>query len=414
MVSTDQSGDVAVCFDVAVIGGGPAGLMAAEAASAAGHRVAVFERMASVGRKFLLAGKGGLNLTHAEPFARFGTRFDERRLAPLLADFPPTAIRDWAAGLGIPTIIGSSSRVFPEDYKSAPLLRRWLARLRARGVTLHMRHHWEGSLDPAALTFATPTGPRVIKAKAMVLALGGASWPHLGSDGAWMDVMQRQGLPVTALHASNCGVEVAWSEFLKTRHAGEPVKSVRAWVIPGAARKGECVLTTHGLEGGLIYALGAEMRAALQREGTVQLHLDLAPDLSAERLAAALASPRGKRTLATHLKRHAGLGGVKVALLHECLSREMLAVPARLAAAIKDLPLTVTGTRPIAEAISTAGGLRFDALDEGLMLTACPGVFCAGEMLDWDVPTGGYLLSACLAGGRWAGRSAADWAGRAA
>lgn len=397
-------------WDVAIIGGGPAGLMAAEAAARAGARVAVFERMASPGRKFLLAGKGGLNLTHAEALERFHSRFDQPGLRPLLEDFPPQAIRAWAAELGIPTIAGSSARVFPEDYKSAPLLRRWLARLRAEGVVLKARHRWCGGLDPGHLRFETPAGTITLQARAMVLALGGASWPQLGSDGAWVAGMQEQGVPIAALTASNCGVEVPWSEFLRNHHAGAPLKSIAARVNGGSRRKGECILSEYGLEGGLIYALGAELRAALGpcRE-SVPLHLDLAPDVEQMRLAAALARPRGKRTLASHLQRQAGLAGVKVALLHELLPRAALLDPARLAAGIKDLPVPVRGTRPLSEAISTAGGVRFQGLNEGLMLSGHPGVFCAGEMLDWDAPTGGYLLSACLASGRWAGRHAAAW-----
>jgi len=396
-------------WDVAVIGGGPAGLMAAEAAARAGARVALFERMASPGRKFLLAGKGGLNLTHAEALERFHSRFDQPDLRPALDDFPPEAIRAWAAELGIPTITGSSARVFPVDYKSAPLLRRWLTRLRSEGVVLKMRHRWCGGLDPGDLRFETPAGTITLQARAMVLALGGASWPQLGSDGAWVAGMEGQGVSVAALAASNCGVEVLWSEFLRGHHAGAPLKSIVAWVDGGSRRKGECIVSEYGLEGGLIYALGAELRTALASGEIVSLHLDLAPDVKQARLAEALARPRGKRTLASHLQRQAGLAGVKVALLHELLPREALTDTARLAAGIKDLLVSVRGTRPVSEAISTAGGIRFEGLDEGLMLSARPGVFCAGEMLDWDAPTGGYLLSACLASGRWAGRHAAAW-----
>lgn len=400
--------DAAGC-DIAIIGGGPAGLMAAEAACAAGARVAVFERMPSPGRKFLLAGKGGLNLTHAEALDHFHARFDQARLRAVVDDFPPQAIRDWAAELGIPTVTGSSSRVFPQDYKSAPLLRRWLARLKGQGVALHVRHRWCGGLNPAQIEFATPDGQRIFHAKAMVLALGGASWPRLGSDGAWVKAACAEGVPIAPLLASNCGVEVAWSEFLRSHHAGAPLKSIVAWVEGGTPRKGECVVTEHGLEGGLIYALGAELRDGLARGGGAVLYVDLAPDLVQERLTEALARPKGKRSLATHLKRQVGLAGLKVALLHEFTPRETLCDPARLAARIKALPMTVTGTRPLEEAISTAGGIRFDGLDEGLMLKTHPGVFCAGEMLDWDAPTGGYLLSASLATGRWVGRHAAGW-----
>lgn len=409
MLKSDGAGADTGQWDVGVVGGGPAGLMAAEAAAEAGARVVVFERMASAGRKFLLAGKGGLNLTHAEALERFHSRFDQPRLQPVLDDFPPRAIRAWAADLGIPTITGSSSRVFPEDYKSAPLLRRWLVRLRSLGVVVKVRHRWCGGLEPGHLQFETPSGVVTVQTRAMVLALGGAGWPQLGSDGTWVAGMEGQGVSISARAASNCGIEVPWSEFLRAHHAGAPLKSVMAWVDGGARRKGESILSEYGLEGGLIYALGAELRAALGCRETVALHLDLAPDVEQAQLARALAKPRGKRTLASHLQRQAGLAGVKVALLHELLPREAMQDPVRLAAGIKDLSVSVSGTRPVSEAISTAGGVRFEGLDEGLMLSSRPGVFCAGEMLDWDAPTGGYLLSACLASGRWAGRHAAAW-----
>lgn len=396
---------------MAVIGGGPAGLMAAEAARESGADVVLFDRMASVGRKFLLAGKGGLNLTHAEPRERFLARYDAPEVRALVARFDADAIRRWAAELGVATVMGSSSRVFPADYKAAPLLRRWLRRLRAMGVRLAMHHHWRG-WDGDALVFDTPAGAQRIAARATVFALGGASWPRLGADGGWTTAFAAAGIPITALAPSNCGIEVRWSAHLRERFAGSPLKSVQAWVGRAPALAGECVVTDYGLEGGLVYAWSAALREALARDDVAVLSLDLAPGIPLRTLADALARPRGSRTLATHLKRKAHLEGLKVALLHEVLSRDVIHDPVRLAEGIKALPLRCHAVRPLAEAISTAGGVRFDALDAHLMVRARPGVFVAGEMLDWEAPTGGYLLTACFATGRAAGQGAAAWAMR--
>lgn len=395
--------------EVAIIGGGPAGLMAAEAASAAGVRVCVFDCMASVGRKFLLAGKGGLNLTHAEAWTTFLTRFDAPALIPLLERFDATAIRAWAETLGIATVVGSSSRVFPADYKAAPLLRRWLQRLRQQGVRFAMHHRWQGWHTDGAAKFSTRTGDVSVPASAIVLALGGASWPRLGSDGRWTTLLHAQGIPVTPLAPTNCGFEVAWSPHLRARFAGSPIKPVSAWGTGTPAQLGELILTEYGLEGGVIYPLSAALRREIERTGSATLLLDLAPGLSREKLIARLSQPHGSRTLATQLKRKAHLEGVKSALLHEILSREEFNDPVRLAAAIKALPVRLTAPRPIDEAISTAGGVRFEALDAHLMVSTRPGLFVAGEMLDWEAPTGGYLLSACLATGRHAGRAASEW-----
>jgi uncharacterized flavoprotein (TIGR03862 family) len=408
---------------VAIVGAGPAGLMAAEVLAGSGVEVDVFDAMPSAGRKFLLAGKGGLNLTHGEPFEAFVARYRERAatLQPMLADFGPDAVRAWARGLGVETFVGSSGRVFPVDFKAAPLLRAWLHRLRARGVSLHMRHRWAGWSDDGALGFDTPAGPLERRFDATVLALGGASWPQLGSDGGWLPRLAALGVPVRPLVAANCGFETAWSAHLRERFAGAPLKAVAiAWDEPGpdgaprrVVQRGECVVSAYGLEGSLVYAASAALREAIARDGTATLWLDLLPTRSEAEIARELAHPRGHRSLATHLKSRLGLAGVKTALLHERLQRETMADPARLAAAIKALPIELRAPRPVAEAISSAGGVPFEALDEGLMLRARPGLFCAGEMLDWEAPTGGYLLTACLATGAAAGQGVRRWLARA-
>lgn len=402
---------------VAVIGGGPAGLMAAEVLGAAGVAVDVFDAMPSVGRKFLLAGKGGMNITHAEPFERFLERYGARsaHLAPYLRAFSPDMLRAWVHGLGIDTFVGSSGRVFPRDMKSAPLLRAWLHRLRAMGVRFHVRHRWQGWDEGEALVFATPEGERRVRADAVVLALGGASWPQLGSDGAWVVQLASTGVSVAPLRPANCGFDVGWSEGFAARFAGEPVKAVIARV-PGAdgvtvQRQGEFVVTATGVEGSLIYALSAPLRDAIERTGHGVLVLDLAPGRSEQQLAAALARPRGRDSLANHLRKRAGITGVKAGLLRELLLTDVFAAPQPLAAAIKSLPLPLRTPRPIEEAISTAGGVCFEALDEHLMLRTRQGVFCAGEMLDWEAPTGGYLLTACLATGRAAAVGVLAWLG---
>jgi uncharacterized flavoprotein (TIGR03862 family) len=401
-----------------IIGGGPSGLMAAEVACAAGVRVDLYDVMGSVGRKFLLAGKGGLNLTHAEPFAQFVGRYAERRDAveSWLREFDADALRVWAQGLGVETFVGSSGRVFPSDLKAAPLLRRWVRRLHASGVTFQMHHRWLGWDDNGALRFAVADGERSVTTDAVVLALGGASWPQLGSDGAWVEPLAEAGIDIAPLQPANCGFELAWSEHLRTRFAGAPLKPLIAhWVDRhGVAqhRQGECVLSEYGIEGSLVYAIGAELREQIRRRGDAMLYFDLAPGYTQTVLAERLAAPRGKHSLGDWLRRRAGLDPAKCALVFELTDKPTLADPVALAAQIKSLPLRLRAPRPVAEAISTAGGVRLKALDETLMVRTRPGVFCAGEMLDWEAPTGGYLLTACFASGLRAGRGAARWLGR--
>ncbi|MDY0747992.1 TIGR03862 family flavoprotein [Paucibacter sp. R3-3] len=399
----------------AVVGGGPAGLMAAEVLRARGVEVDVYDAMASVGRKFLLAGKGGLNLTHSEPFEPFLGRFAERapQIEPLLRAFDGPALREWAAGLGIETFVGTSGRVFPADMKAAPLLRAWLHRLREAGVRFHMRRRWLGWTEDGALRFAGADGESTVKPDATVLALGGASWPQLGSDGSWVELLAARGVDIAALRPSNCGFDLArpWTAHFAERFAGQPIKPV-ALHFEGQGgrrkfdRRGEFVVTATGIEGSLIYAASALIREEIAEFGSATIHLDLLPDRDAAFVAAECARPRGSRSLSTHLKSRLGIEGLKAGLLHELLSKEQYHDTAVLAATLKRLPLTLAAARPVAEAISTAGGVRFEALDERLMLRALPGVFCAGEMLDWEAPTGGYLLTASMASGRAAGHGA--------
>lgn len=393
-----------------VVGAGPAGLMAAEQLALAGIRVDVHDAMATPARKFLRAGIGGLNLTHSEPLERFVARYGAQaeRFAGWLAQFGPEQVRSWAAELGIETFVGSSGRVFPTEFKAAPLLRAWLRRLEGQGVRLYSRHHWLGWNADGAARFATPHGETTARADVMVLALGGPSWPQLGSDGGWVPAVQAAGIAVAPFRPANCGFEVAWSDHFRDRFAGQPVKSV-GLAFAGRRLKGEFVITTHGVEGSAVYALSAPLRDACP--GAV-LTLDLKPDWSLDKLAAALARPRGSRSLSHHLERTAGIRGVAAGLLRE-LAHPLPDGPAALAQTIKALPLPLMRPRPLAEAISAAGGVRFDALDDGLMARARPGLFLAGEMLDWEAPTGGYLLTGCLATGRVAGRAAAAWLGRA-
>ena len=400
---------------VAIIGGGPAGLMAAEVARAAGLAVDLFEAKGSVGRKFLIAGKGGLNLTHSEPPADFARRFRERRheVSSWLQGFDADALREWARGLGVDTFVGSSGRVFPTDLKAAPLLRGWVRRLREQGVRFHVLHRWRGFADDGALVFDTPDGERRHAAGATVLAMGGGSWPELGSDGAWVAPLAAAGVQVAPLLPANCGFDVGWSEFFSRRFAGAPIKPVRMALAPDAGepawRQGECVATATGLEGSLVYALSAELRERIARDGDAVLLLDLAPGRDADRLARDIAAPRNGRSLSEHLRRRLGLEGVKAALLREVLDKPAMDDPPRLAAAIKALPLRLVAPRPIAEAISSAGGVTLGQLDEHLMVRERPGLFVAGEMLDWEAPTGGYLLTASFASGRVAGLGAAAW-----
>ena len=400
---------------VAVVGGGPAGLFAAERLRAAGLAVDLYEGKGSVGRKFLIAGKGGLNLTHSDPPALFASRYREREadVARWLARFDAPALRDWARDLGVETYVGSSGRVFPLDRKAAPLLRGWVRRLREQGVAFHVQHRWRGWSEDGALRMDTPDGERLVAADATVLALGGASWPQLGSDGAWQPLLAARGVEVAPLRPANCGFDIGWSAHFAQRHAGAPVKPVVVhWRDPdGRAHslQGECVVTETGLEGSLVYAVSATLRELVDRDGHADIALDLAPGHDAAALREALARPRGGRSLSEHLRRATGLHGVKAGLLREVIGAAGLQDAAALAAAIKRLPVRLLRPRPVAEAISSAGGVRLEALDGRMMLRALPGVFAAGEMLDWEAPTGGYLLTACFASGLAAAEGAIDW-----
>ena len=400
---------------VAVIGGGPAGLMAAEVLSLAGARVDLYDAMPTVGRKFLLAGKGGMNVTHSEPPAQFVQRYGARagQVAAWLAGFDAQAVRAWIDGLGIDTFVGTSGRVFPADMKAAPLLRAWLQRLRAAGVQFHMRHRWLGWRD-GQLVFASPHGEQLAAADAVILALGGGSWARLGSDGAWVGVLERAAVEVAPLAPSNCGFDVDWSAHFSSRHAGAPLTTVAIESTDAEGRQvrrqGQFVITAGGVEGSLIYALSAPLRDQIAAGGSATIYLDLAPDFGAERVALDVAHPRGARSMSSHLQSRLGIKGVKSGLLRECLTKEQFSNPAQLAQAIKRLPLVLKRARPLDEAISSAGGICFEAIDAGtLMLHRLPGVFAAGEMLDWEAPTGGYLLTACFASGRVAARGALAW-----
>jgi len=397
---------------VAIIGGGPAGLMAAEVLSQAGARVDLYDGMPSVGRKFLLAGVGGMNITHSEAYPAFLARYAERapQIAPLLRAFDADALCRWIHELGIETFIGSSGRVFPTDMKAAPLLRAWLKRLRDSGVVIHTRHRWLGWDANGALRIASPEGEVSVNPDATLLALGGGSWSRLGSDGAWMLPLEQRGVDLAPLQPSNCGFEVqAWSDLMVSKFAGAPLKNIAIGLNDDIPRLGECVITATGIEGSLIYALSAPIREAINRYGAAVIHIDLLPGRPVDKLQAALSKPRGSRSMAKHLHSQVGVDGVKAALLRELTDAETFADPALLARAIKALPLTLVKTRPLDEAISSAGGVRFEAMDERLMLKALPGVFCAGEMLDWEAPTGGYLLTGCFASGRAAGFGMLEW-----
>lgn len=402
-------------FHVAVIGAGPAGLMAAETLSQHGVQVEVFDAMPSVGRKFLMAGKGGLNLTHSEPMQDFGRRYGIRAdwMAPMLAHFGPAELREWASGLGINTFVGTSGRIFPAEMKAAPLLRAWLHRLRNRAVKIHVRHRWMGWHPEGALIFSTPAGERQIRCDATLLALGGASWPQLGSDAAWIPWLQQRGVQIVPFQPSNCGFDLPWSDYFRSHFAGEPVKNVAARCIhPDGStwsRAGEFLISASGIEGNLVYALAAPIRDSLLGTGAATLLVDLLPARDPDWVAREVAHPRGSRSLSSHLASRLGLKGVKTGLLHECLGREGMQDPVRLAATIKALPLHPTQPRPLAEAISAAGGVAIEDLDKNLMLHALPGLFCAGEMLDWEAPTGGYLLTACMATGRTAAQGVLAW-----
>jgi uncharacterized flavoprotein (TIGR03862 family) len=385
---------------VAIIGGGPAGLMAAEVLSAGGHLVTVYEAMPTFGRKFLLAGKSGLNITHSEDFQQFVTRFGaaSMQLRAALETFPPDAVRAWAAGLGTETFVGTSGRVFPTVMKASPLLRAWLKRLEAQGVQLKTRHRWTG-FDGDGLCFAAPDGRLVVRADATLLALGGASWPRLGSEAAWVPWLTDQSVTVHPFRPANCGFDVAWSERFRERFAGQPVKSVLATSDAGTFQ-GEFVISRHGIEGSLVYAHSASLRDRLTDEGKAALVLDLMPGRTQERLARDFARQDAKASFSNRLRKGAGLDGVKAALLRELVPTANRLSPDELAITVKGLALPVQHPRPIEEAISSAGGVALDAVDEKFMVKAMPGVFAAGEMLDWEAPTGGYLLTACFATGQ--------------
>ena len=394
---------------IAIIGGGPAGLMAAEAASGRGADVTVFEAMPTAGRKLLMAGKSGLNITHAEAREQFDTRYGsaQGRLQAALDGFSPQAVRDWCAGLGVETFVGSSDRVFPKAMKASPLLRAWLRRLAERGVELRTRHRWRG-FDGDALVFDTPGGRVTERFDATVLALGGASWPELGSDAAWVPWLAERGVVVMPFRPANCGFEVSWSAVFADRFAGEPVKAVVANSDAGSMQ-GEFVVTRAGIEGSLVYAHSAALRDRLECEGVAVLTLDLAPGRSEEKLARDLARQPAKASFSNRLRKGTGLDGVKLGLLRELVPDAPARSPAELARMIKALALPLQRPNPIARAISVAGGVAWDGVTEDLMLKALPGRFVSGEMLDWEAPTGGYLLTACLASGRAAGLAAAEW-----
>jgi uncharacterized flavoprotein (TIGR03862 family) len=397
---------------VAIIGGGPAGLMAAEVLALAGVKVDLFDAMPSVGRKFLLAGVGGMNITHAEPQAAFLSRYGARRseLSALLREFGAEQLRQWIHGLGIETFVGSSGRVFPCDMKAAPLLRAWLKRLREHGVTIHTRSRWLGWNSDGSLRMASVTGERAVVVDAVLLALGGGSWARLGSDGAWVPLLAERGVQLAPLQPSNCGFEVAgWSALFADKFAGAPVKSSAIALSQQAARLGEFVITASGVEGSLIYALSAPIREQINNQGSTTVYLDLIPQKSLGQIEALLRKPHGRKSISNHLRSQLGLEGVRAGLLRELTDAATFADPVLLAGAIKALPLTLVQARPLDEAISTAGGVPFEALSAELMLKQLPGVFCAGEMLDWEAPTGGYLLTACFASGRTAGLGILGW-----
>ena len=401
---------------VVIIGGGPAGLMAAEQISLAGFKVDLYDAMPSVGRKFLLAGIGGLNITHSEPFTTFCQRYDaasQAFLTPLLHQFGANELRQWCEQLGVATFIGTSGRVFPQAMKAAPLLRAWLNRLRQQGVHIHPRHRWLGWHNDNVLRFQTPDNPVLVEYDALVLALGGGSWKKLGSDGAWLPLLQQQQIAVNALQPSNCGFLCAWSEHLRQRMAGAPLKSITLSFTDlhgqTETRRGELIVTERGVEGSLIYAFSARLRDAINKHGQATLHLDLLPHTPFEQVIQLLQQKPTHKTLSTYLKTRFKLDTAKVTLLFETVSKTHLNDIPSIAHALKSLPITVTATTPLDEAISTAGGVCWSALDKQLMLTAKPGVFCAGEMLDWDAPTGGYLLTACFATGRQAGQGVVNW-----
>jgi hypothetical protein len=400
--------------DAAVIGAGPAGLMAAEVLAQGGVRVTVFDAMPSAGRKFLMAGRGGLNLTHSEPLPAFLARYREAapRLEPAISGFPPDRLRAWSEDLGQKTFVGSSGRVFPESFKASPLLRAWLRRLDSLGVQFAFRHGWIGWDDNSELKFRTPEGERVVEARATILALGGASWPRLGSDGAWTELLAAKGISVAPLRPANCGFTVAWSDVFRDRFEGQPLKGTE-FRFGDQAVRGEAVVTRGGIEGGAIYALSADLREAIAKLGEAELLIKLRPDLGIDDLVKRLSAPRGKQSLSNFLRKAVHLSPVAIGLLQEAAMASgqtpASLPPEKLAALVNAVPLKLTGVASIARAISTAGGIAFDELDANYMLRKMPGVFAAGEMLDWEAPTGGYLLQASFATGAAAGKGALRW-----
>ncbi len=394
---------------VAIIGGGPAGLMAAEVASARGLQVDLFEAKPSVGRKFLVAGKGGLNLTHAESLEDFLSRYGSRQgeLEPILRAFGPGELRAWLHELGFETFVGSSGRVFPQTMQAGPILHAWVTRLRAAGVNFNTRHKWLGWDNDGNLRFETCREERLIQADATILALGGGSWPQLGSTAEWITLLAARGVTIAPLKPANCGFDVTWTAHFRDRFAGQPVKPVALAFHDSKGRifqhQGELIITEYGLEGGLIYAASALLRDEIEAHGQTKIHLDLAPNWTYQRLVERLSKPRGSRSWSSHLKRTVGIAGVKASLLWEFVPKKDFTDLQKLAAAIKGLPILMTAPRPLEEAISSAGGIKFEELNEHLMLRRLPGIFCAGEMIDWEAPTGGYLLTACFALGRAVG-----------
>jgi uncharacterized flavoprotein (TIGR03862 family) len=398
-------------MSVAVIGAGPAGLMAAEALAQGSAAVTVYDAMPSAGRKFLMAGRGGLNLTHSEPLPAFLARYREAapKLAPVVSDFPPDALRAWSEALGQPTFVGTSGRVFPKAFKASPLLRAWLRRLDSQGVRFAFRHRWMGWDKGGRLRFQTPDGEQTVEVQSTVLALGGASWPRLGSDGSWAELLTAKGVTVSPLRPANSGFIVNWSDVFRDRFEGQPLKGV-AFKFGAEAIRGEAIITRGGIEGGAIYALSAELREAIDTSGEATLQIALRPDLGLPDLTRTLSAPRGKQSFSNFLRKAANLPPIAIGLLQETAGGKLAALsPEALAGLVNAVPIKLAGTAPIARAISTAGGIAFDELDENFMLRKLPGVFAAGEMLDWEAPTGGYLLQASFATGLAAGKGALRW-----
>jgi uncharacterized flavoprotein (TIGR03862 family) len=399
---------------VAIIGAGPAGLMAAEVLADGGASVTVYDAMPSAGRKFLMAGRGGLNLTHSEALPEFLARYDNAmpHLKTAIEAFPPDILRDWSEALGQPTFVGSSGRVFPQAFKASPLLRAWLRRLDSKGVQFALRHRWTGWDDEGHLALETPDGQRAVEARAVVLAFGGASWPRLGSDGSWVETLTAKGVTVSPLRPANCGFTVAWSGIFRGRFEGQPLKGISLSFGAHTVR-GEAMITAAGIEGGAIYALSAPLREAVLEQGQATLHIALRPDLDRSDLAARLAVPRAKQSFSNWLRKAAHLSPVGIGLLQEAAMASGVSLSslpaAELAGWINAVPVQLDGVAPIARAISTAGGIAFDELDDGFMIRRLPGVFAAGEMLDWEAPTGGYLLQASFATGAAAGRGVLRW-----